>query len=101
MQQKGEIICKDSEQGTENREQGTGGQQVSQAAGRALFRFNKLQIGTDKTEVEDDSTRSTVERQFLALVIRPCELVIDHGQARARTPALQPAGRPALHSGHY
>jgi hypothetical protein len=33
------------------------------------------------------------------LVSRPCDLVITLGPARAGTPALQPAWRPALHSG--
>jgi hypothetical protein len=35
------------------------------------------------------------------LVVRLHDLVIIAGQARARTPALQPARRPALRSFHY
>jgi hypothetical protein len=34
-------------------------------------------------------------------VVRPHELVIHHRQARRGTSALQPAKRPALHSGQY
>jgi short-subunit dehydrogenase len=36
-----------------------------------------------------------------SLAFRPHELVINHGQTRAGTPALQPARRPALHSCNY
>jgi hypothetical protein len=35
------------------------------------------------------------------LVHRPYELDLHHGQARAGTPALQPARRPALHFVNY
>jgi hypothetical protein len=34
-------------------------------------------------------------------VLRPYNLVLAPGQARTRTSALQPAGRPALASGNY